>query len=89
MTKSLKETLFLVGLVPFAITGILLLCGAGIFSFGAGYVLMAVGERVAKSRKQAAQAQVAYAKQEDTLSLVEMDVAMRFRDKSVDLRVVN
>lgn len=88
MTKSLKETLFLVGLVPFAITGILLLCGAGIFSFGVGYVLMSIGERIVKSRKQKA-VQAVYTKPEDTLSLVEMDVAMRFRDKSVDLRVVN
>jgi len=86
MTKALKIIAIFQGVIPFAATGILLLAGAGIFAFGAGYLLMAIGERFVKSRKQQA---APIFQQGSGLSLVEMDVQMKYRDKSVDLRVIN
>lgn len=72
------------------------MAGAGIFSWLAGYLLFAIGEGILAREKRQANAQVLANWQlqqlqplQGGLSLVEMDVQMRYRDKSVDLRVIN
>jgi len=91
MKKTLIDTSVLLGVVPFIIVGILLLAGAGFFAWGAGFLAFAVGERLVKYRKEQRSFQVPMQprQQQSQMDLVEMDVAMKFRDKSVDLRVVN
>lgn len=88
MKKTLIDMSVFLGLVPFSTIGILLLAGAGIFAWGAGFLAFAVGERVVKYRKEQRGFQV-QSQQPSSLDLVEMDVQMKFRDKSHDLRVVN
>ena len=90
MKKTLVDMSVLMGVVPFTIVGILLLAGAGIFAWGAGFLALAAGERLVKYRKEQRSFQVPLQPQQhDSLSLVEMDVSMKFRDKSCDLRLVN
>lgn len=88
MTKSLKETIVFVLIMPLVACGLMLLAGAGVFSFLLAYLLSAIAERVVKHRKAQAVIQ-AQPQRQQGLDLVAMDVAMKFRDKSVDLRVVN
>lgn len=82
--------------IPWTATGILLLAGAGIFSWLAGYLLFAIGEGILAREKRQDNALALWQLQQQQiqplqggLSLVEMDVQMRYRDKSVDLRVIN
>lgn len=92
MKKTLIDMSIFLGVVPFAIIGLFLLAGAGIFAWGAGFLAFAAGERVVKYRKEQRSFQVQPQEQQpslDSLDLVEMDVSMKFRDKSCDLRVVN
>lgn len=87
MKETLKDMSIFLGVVPFALTGLFLLAGAGIFAWGAGFLAFAAGERVVKYRKEQRSFQVQ--PQQPSLDLVAMDVSMKFRDKSHDLRVVN
>lgn len=90
MKKTLIDMSIFLGVVPFAIIGLFLLAGAGIFAWGVGFLAFAAGERVVKYRKERRSFQVQpQQQQQPSLDLVEMDVAMKFRDKSHDLRVVN
>lgn len=96
MWERLKRITILLAVIPWTATGILLLAGAGIFSWLAGYLLFAIGEGILAREKRQANAQVLANWQlqqlqplQGGLSLVEMDVQMRYRDKSVDLRVIN
>jgi len=89
MKKTLKDMSIFLGVVPFAIITILLLAGAGIFAWGAGFLAFAVGERAVKYRKEQRSFQVQPQERQPSLDMVEMDVSMKFRDKSCDLRVVN
>lgn len=98
MWARLKRITILLAVIPWTATGILLLAGAGIFSWLAGYLLFAIGEGILAREKRQANAQAVANWQlqqlqiqplQGGLSLVEMDVQMRYRDKSVDLRVIN
>lgn len=89
MKKTLIDMSIFLGVVPFTLIGLLLLAGAGIFAWGAGFLAFAVGERLVKYRKEQRSFQMQPQQQQPSLDLVEMDVAMKFRDKSCDLRVVN
>lgn len=89
MKKTLIDMSIFLGAVPFAIIGILLLLGAGFFAWPVGFLAFTAGERVVKYRKEQRGVQVPVQPQQPSLDLVEMDVQMKFRDKSHDLRVVN
>lgn len=89
MKKTLIDMSIFLGLVPFSIIGILLLLGAGIFAWPVGFLAFAAGERVVKYRKEQRAFQVPAQPQQPSLDLIEMDVQMKFRDRSCDLRVVN
>jgi len=89
MKKTLIDMSIFLGVVPFAIIGLFLLAGAGIFAWAVGFLAFAAGERVVKYRKEQRSFQVQPQQQQPSLDLVEMDVSMKFRDKSCDLRVVN
>lgn len=72
------------------------MAGAGIFSWLAGYLLFAIGEGILAREKRQDNAAALWQQQQlqiqplqGGLSLVEMDVQMKYRDKSVDLRIVN
>lgn len=89
MKKTLIDVSIFLGVVPFTLIGILLLAGAGIFAWPMGFLAFAAGERLVKYRKDQRAFQVPAQPQPSSLDLVEMDVSMKFRDKSCDLRVVN
>lgn len=96
MWARLKRITILLAVIPWTATGILLLAGAGIFSWLAGYLLFAIGEGILAREKRQDNALALWQLQQQQiqplqggLSLVEMDVQMRYRDKSVDLRVIN
>lgn len=89
MKRTLIDMSVFLGLVPFSIIGILLLLGAGFFAWPVGFLAFAAGERVVKYRKEQRSFQVPAQQQHDSLCLVEMDVQMKFRDRSHDLRIVN
>lgn len=91
MKETLRDMSIFLGVVPFSIIGLLLLAGAGIFAWPVGFLAFAAGERVCNYRKEQRRFQVQpqQPQQHQGLDLVEMDVSMKFRDKSCDLRVVN
>lgn len=89
MKETLRDMSIFMGVVPFTLIGILLLAGAGIFAWPVGFLAFTAGERVVRYRKEQRSFQVQPQQQNQGLDLVEMDVSMKFRDKSCDLRVVN
>lgn len=89
MKKTLIDMSIFLGVVPYALIGLLLLLGAGIFAWPVGFLAFAAGERVVKYRKEQRSFQVPPQQQQPSLYLVKMDVSMKFRDKTCDMRVVN
>lgn len=88
MKKTLTDIAVFQCVIPGLVVAILLLAGAGIFAWGIGALFFAAGERIVKNRKQQA-AQLAEPVEAEDLILVEMDVQMKYRDKSHDFRVIN